>query len=69
MGRLEFEKTPKQKADHAAAQFGYNSLYARSLRLLAELAGEHPSEKKLGEALTIVERQVGEYLAEVKPQP
>jgi hypothetical protein len=68
MTRLDFEKTPSEKATHVEANFGVNSLYARSMRLLARLAGDHPSKEKLEESLTIVEAQVDEYLREFKPQ-
>jgi len=68
MAELYFEKTPFEKAAHVEANFGVNSLYARSMRLLAQLAGKNPSKEELSEALTIVERQVEEYLSKTRPQ-
>ncbi len=62
------EKAPIEKATNVEINFGYNSLYARSMRLLAQLAGKNPSAERLNEALTIVEQQVDEYLQEFRPQ-
>lgn len=66
---IDFEKTPAQKAEHVGINFGTDSLYARAMRLLARFAGENPSEERLDQALSIVERQVEEYLESHKPQP
>lgn len=68
MTSLDFEKTPKEKLAHVEANFGCNSLYAVAMRNLVRIAGKNPSAEKLGNALTIVEQQVNEYLEVPKLQ-
>jgi len=67
MAASEFEKTPAEKAAHAATQFGTDSLYTRALNILAGLVGESPTFENVEKALSLVERWVDHKL-EIKSQ-
>lgn len=68
MTKLDFEKTPEEKLAHVEANFGTDSLYAKSLRTLVQIAGNNPSAEEFSEALTIVEGQVDEHFQKIKPR-